>query len=315
MALPVFDLSASLKSPESAEEAGRRLFACCRDVGFFYVTGHEISEELIDRVFLNARSLFALPESVKASVAVTPENFRGYTAMGAENLDPKNKSRGDTKEGFYIGRALKPDEPETPLEKRDGNKWPPLEGFEPTMTDYFGKAHAAVMKILRLLAIGLGQAPDFFEPFFAPSMEILRLLRYEPVVSDPGNGVIGCGAHSDYGAVTLLKTDEVDGLEVFVRSADTGKFEWVAAPPIPGAFIVNIGDLMSRWTNGVLRSTVHRVVNRKGLERYSVPFFAEPGFHSKIECIPSMVPAGENPKFDPIIAGEYLLSRYAETYS
>lgn len=139
-------------------------------------------------------------------------------------------------------------------------------------------------------------------------MAALRLLHYSARVSDPGNGVFGAGAHSDYGMFTFLVTDETPGLQVLLEG------QWVDVPPLQGAFIVNLGDMLQRWTNDAFRSTLHRVVNRLGQERYSAPFFYEPNFDTHVTCLPGFSSPDNPPRHPPTTSGEYLLGKYMRTH-
>lgn len=140
-------------------------------------------------------------------------------------------------------------------------------------------------------------------------MAALRLLRYGAVKSDIQSGVFGAGAHTDYGLITLLSTDENPGLQIFLQG------EWIDVPPRADAFIVNIGDMGERWTNGVFQSTRHRVVNLTGKERYSVPFFYEPNYSCSVACFPSCVSASNPAKYAPTTSGEHLVEMYRQTHA
>ena len=144
---------------------------------------------------------------------------------------------------------------------------------------------------------------------FTKAMNAIRLLHYEDTISNPSDGVFGCGAHSDYGMLTFLYTDEVGGLQVNLKG------EWVDVPPMPGCFIVNLGDMLQRWTNDALKSTVHRVVNSSGKERYSVPYFFEPNFESIVECLPAFCSEQNPPKYPSIKSGDYLIGKYNMTHA
>ncbi|CAM9798398.1 unnamed protein product, partial [Hapterophycus canaliculatus] len=163
------------------------------------------------------------------------------------------------------------------------------------------------VRVSGLLSEGLGLDASFFKGCTSEMAHALRLIHYSAEVSDPGKGVLGAGAHSDYGLITLLATDDVPGLQVRLNG------EWFDVPPRKGAFICNLGDMLQRWTNDHLRSTVHRVVNKLGRERYSIPFFFEPNFDTEVVCFPQFC-SPENPaKHAPVMAGKYLLGKYSQT--
>ena len=234
---------------------------------------------------------------------------RGYTPRAEETLDPEHQTCGDTKEGYYIGNKEQGEVEDTASIGcnlwPDEQAFPSLGGWRETMLAYFRAVHTLGMRLLRPLALSLGLPADFFLLKFSDPMEALRLLHYSAQKSDTSSGVLGCGAHSDYGMLTLLLTDDVPGLEILCGE------EWILVPPRPNCFIVNLGDMLARWTNDVYRSTVHRVVNRCGSERYSIPFFFEPNFDCVVSCLDGFGPA----KYEATTSGEYLLSKYSQTHS
>lgn len=172
------------------------------------------------------------------------------------------------------------------------------------------------------MALSLGLEAEHFAEAFAQPQYFLRPLRYSAERSQPEEGLFGAGAHSDYGMLTLLATDGNAGLQIYPRgSAPSGgaaeaeeESRWVAVPPRPGAFIVNVGDMAELWTNGLFRSTRHRVVTTAGVERLSIPFFFEPAFDCRVHCLPTCCGEGNPARYAPVTAGEYLLGRYAQTH-
>jgi isopenicillin N synthase-like dioxygenase len=209
------------------------------------------------------------------------------------------------KEAFNVGFDLKPDDPELLARRpfRALNAWPDLPGFRETQLAYFDACAALGGRIHRALARDLGIAIDYFAGKFDRPMATLRLLRYPASLTGAGDR-IGAGAHTDYGNLTLLATDDVGGLEVRTRAE-----KWIDAPAMPGAFVVNIGDCLMRWTNDVYVSTPHRVVNRSGRERYSIAFFFDPNPDAEVAVIPSCVGEGERARYEPILAADYLRFR------
>ena len=303
MTLPIVDLSHrddARSLPDLAAEIG----AACRDVGFFYVVNHGVDPRLMDEVFAQAKRFFELPPPRKQALAIeTVGGNRGYSGLMHEALDP---SRGpDMKEAFNVGFDLKPDDPELMAGKpfRALNAWPDLPGFRDALLGYFAACAALGARLHRAFATDLGLAPGFFEDKFDRPMATLRLMRY-PASAGASEDRLGAGAHTDYGNLTLLATDDVGGLEVRTRSGD-----WIAAPPMAGAFIVNIGDCLMRWTNDVYVSTPHRVVNRSGRERYSVAFFFDPNPEAEVAAIASCVARGERPRYAPVLAADHLRAR------
>jgi isopenicillin N synthase-like dioxygenase len=303
--LPILDLSSWREGDRAsltriAAEAG----AACRDVGFFYAVNHAVDSGLIAAAFDQSRRFFALPLAERQALAIeTIGGNRGYSGMLHEALDP---GRGpDMKEAFNVGLEIAPDDPDLLSGQpfRSLNAWPSLPNFRETLLAYYDACAALGARLHRAFACDLGLKPDFFDDKFDRPMATLRLLHYPaPAVgSEPRTGA---GVHTDYGNLTLLATDDVGGLEVRARNG-----EWIEAPVVPGAFIVNIGDCLMRWTNDIYVSTPHRVVNRSARERYSIAFFYDPNPDAIVETIPSCVRQGERVRYPPILAADYLKQR------
>ena len=300
--LPVIDCDGlEAGDPAAVARVAAAIGAACRSLGFFYVRNHGVPERLIEAVFAASAAFFARPEAEKAALDMGRVGAnRGYVAFRAEALDPSRP--GDLKEGFNLGFDP-PGEPER-------NAFPDLPGFRAIMLDYFAAAGALGDRLLGAVARDLGVAEDFFAGQFARPMSTLRLLHYPPQPPSAEAGQIGAGEHTDYGCLTLLMTDAVGGLEVRTRSG-----RWIAAPPVEGAYVVNIGDCLMRWTNDVYVSTPHRVVNRGGRERYSVPFFVDPDPDAVVAAIPGTVAAGAVPKYPPITALAHLTAKLDASYA
>jgi isopenicillin N synthase-like dioxygenase len=295
-----------LPGGDAAAPAGvaAEIGAACRGIGFFYVVNHGVEARLIAEAFARSRDFFALPVADKRKLAIeTVGGNRGYSGLLHEALDP---ARGpDMKEAFNVGFDLAPDDQELLAGKpfRSLNVWPDLPGFRDTGLAYYDACAALGARLHRAFARDLGLAPDFFDSKFDRPMATLRLLHY-PASPKAAAAPIGAGEHTDYGNLTLLATDEVGGLEVRTRAG-----QWIEAPVLAGAFIVNIGDCLMRWTNDVYVSTPHRVVNRSARERYSIAFFFDPNPEAMVETIPSCVREGEITRYPPILAANYLKMR------
>jgi isopenicillin N synthase-like dioxygenase len=301
--LPVIDLAGLASGDDLAlRRIARDVGEACRTIGFFYVVNHGVAS--IPAAFEQSDRFFALPLAQKRALAIEIiGGNRGYSGLMREALDP---ARGaDMKEAFNIGLDLAPDDPEllAGVPFRSLNAWPDLADFRAVLLGYFDDCAALGLRLHRAFALDLGLPVAFFEDKFDRSMATLRLLHY-PATPAGAPDQMGAGEHTDYGAITLLSTDNVGGLEVKTRGG-----EWIAAPVTPGAFVVNIGDCLMRWTNDIYVSTPHRVVNRSGRERFSIAFFFDPNPDARVAAIPSCVPAGESPRYPPISGADYLKFR------
>lgn len=293
----------------SEVEAGRIVKEACTEYGFFYLEGHGLSEKDLDEHLRQCRRFFQLPEETKRSCLLN-QNHRGYTPFCSETLDPEHQSKGDTKEGYYIGKEIDDTSEKKEWPLHGANVWPDeelLPGWKSHMLNYAESMHHVAKKILRLLSLALYLPPEYFDDKFSDPLMTLRLLHYDATESKPSEGVLGAGAHTDYGMMTLLLTDSQPGLQVLIKDS------WVDVPPRPGALIVNLGDMLERWTNGKFRSALHRVVSQAGRERYSSPFFFEANYDALVACLPSCC-IDEPAKYPPVTMGEHLLSKYAQTY-
>ena len=273
--LPVVSL-ARAEVPGSGEQA--KLRAATHEVGFFYLTDHGVPADLERDLLRVSRELFALPARDKAAIDMTNSpHFRGFTRLGGE----RTQGRTDWREQIDIG-------PERPAVADPGNDWDVLEGPNqwpealPELREIAQRWQQAMIPIaFRLLhawAASLGQDPTIFDATFAerPST-LLKIVRYPAAGADEADGQ-GVGAHKDPGVLTLLWIEPgVGGLQV--RHGD----RWIDASPVPGAIVVNIGELLEWATDGYLRATVHRVTSPTGAgERISVPFFVNPALDARI---------------------------------
>ncbi|KAG0463982.1 hypothetical protein HPP92_020051 [Vanilla planifolia] len=286
----------------------------CQDSGFFYVVDHGISEDLMDEVFFQSKLFFNLPLEEKMKL-LENEKHRGYTPTLCQRFDPENQVQGDHKEGYYIGVEVPVDDILADKPFYGPNQWPSegvLPGWRQVMEDYHREALRVSREVAKIIALALDLDADFFDKkeMLGEPIATLRLLHYEGEVSDPAMGIYGCGAHSDFGLLTLLATDDVMGLQI-CKDKDARPQIWEYVPPLKGGFIVNIGDLLERWSNGVFRSTLHRVVGH-GQERYSIAYFVEPSHECIVKCLPSCTSENNPPKYPPITCHVYASQRYKD---
>ena len=287
-----------------ADEIGRSFV----DYGFAIIRDHGIPQDLIDDAEEKAKAFFALPEEVKRGYKIEGSGgARGYTPFGIETA--KGASAHDLKEFWHVGRDL----PEGhPFRAHMGdNVWPDeVPGFKETFQKLYAAFDEAGVKILRAVARFLKIDEDYFTDTVRDGNSVMRLLHYPPVDKPTGNH-IRAGAHEDINTITLLLGAEEAGLQLQTKDG-----RWLDVSPKKGELVINIGDMLQRLTNGKLRSTSHRVINpapdRASKARYSMPFFLHFRSDFLIEALPGTVPAGEQPKWPPVTADDYLQERLRE---
>ena len=301
--------SVSLKDADrNPDEFAGKLGRSFEDYGFAIIADHGISDELIHRAEEKAKAFFALPDEVKRKYHFPGGGgARGYTPFGIETA--KGATAFDLKEFWHVGRDLA--EGHKFRDHMPDNVWPSeVPGFKDTFQELFAAFDRTGLKILKAIARFLKIDEDYFIDTVRDGNSVMRLLHYPPIQSEPGSNV-RAGAHEDINTITLLLGAEEAGLELLTRDG-----RWIPVAPKPGELVVNIGDMLQRLTNGVLRSTTHRVVNpppeRRGFSRYSMPFFLHFRSDFMIEALPGTVPAGERPKWPPITANDYLQERLRE---
>lgn len=312
--IPLIDFAPFLSDdPVSQQRVAREIYHACHDIGFIYLVNHGIPQEAINRAFEQSRHFFNLPLAKKQEVAWSSEaSNRGYVGIERERLDENQP--GDLKEAFNVGKEVSPAEAADQGVALVQNCWPEGESqFKAAITDFFEVCAAGAARVFRAFAIALSMPENFLVDKHASHGYTLRLLHYPPLNATPKPGQIRAGAHSDYGTLTLLFQDQVGGLEVLNHQG-----EWIDAPAIPGAILINTGDLTERWSNDVFRSTKHRVglprPEKAMCDRYSIAFFCQPDVDAEIVCLPTCQGPENPPKYPPIKSGDYLLSRLQATY-
>ena len=298
-------LTDATRDPDAfAEQLGRSF----EEYGFAVIGDHGITDELIHRAEDKAKAFFALPEDVKRKYHIAGGGgARGYTPFGIETA--KGAAAHDLKEFWHVGRDLPPGHP---FRSHMGdNVWPDeVASFHDTFLELYETFDRAGLQILGAIARFLKIDEDYFIDTVRDGNSVMRLLHYPPIEGEPGSNV-RAGAHEDINTITLLLGAEEAGLELLTRDG-----RWIPVSSMPGELVVNIGDMLQRLTNGVLRSTTHRVVNpppeRRGRSRYSMPFFLHFRSDFLIEALPGTVPPGEQPKWPPITAHDYLQERLRE---
>jgi isopenicillin N synthase-like dioxygenase len=309
--LPVIDLKNFEFDQAGAEEIARELDRVFSEVGFCYISNTGVSKELMDGIFAASADFHALPQSAKEELAVNAFH-RGYLAPKTSVIVTSSVAKV-TKPNNSESLMIMHEVPETsarwggPLQ--GPNQWPTdLPGFRESATAYNEALEQLARRFTRLIAQALGMPADTLDRHFEEPTTFLRLLHYPPN-PDAAEDEFGSAPHTDYGFITILLQDQVGGLQV--RKKGGG---WIKATPVPGTFVVNVGDILSRWTNGRWQSTPHGVRNTANVDRYSVPFFYDPGMDVTVECLPSCLGKDEAPRFGPVLYGEYVMERLDKNY-
>jgi isopenicillin N synthase-like dioxygenase len=287
----------------SADELGR----ACADAGFCYVLGHRVTDSLCDRLVQQAGAFFAQPLSRKLELYIGKSpNHRGYVPPGEEVFYGGAR---DQKEAFDLCFEPAPGAAGLPLGKNPfagPNVWPELVAFREVVTEYYRAVFELGQTLFRGFSLALGLPESFFARFVTAPPSQLRLLHY-PDGAAGDEATIGIGAHTDYECFTIL-LPTAPGLEVM-----NGAGHWIDAPPLPGAFIVNIGDTLETFTNGALTATSHRV-RKLSYERYSFPLFFSCDYDTVVAPLPSFVSAERPARYPTIVAGEHLYAQTVQSF-
>lgn len=318
--VPVIDIAPFLKG-ESALVV-EQVRAACEGVGFFTIVGHGVEPAIINNLRNNARGFFARPPDEKKSVHHADSSLpRGYRAIGDEGLayGTGEETPPDLKEVFHMGPPDFPADDYHTSTAAAGhfiaNVYPETPGgFRDAATAYYKRLEKLGQIVEEIFARALNLPVDFFREFTNAQIGALRIIRYPPTETTPLPGQLRAGAHTDYGTFTLLLSENrPGGLQVYCRDGD-----WIDVSTPADAFVVNIGDLMMRWTNDRFVSNPHRVSvppadAGESADRLSVVFFHHPNYDAKITCIPTCTDPDNPPKYDPVLSGPYRVSKYTST--
>ncbi|SOD74826.1 isopenicillin N synthase-like dioxygenase [Jatrophihabitans sp. GAS493] len=312
-AIPVVDVSGLYGSTEEQLAVAAELSTVAREVGFLYVTGSGVSQELFDDLLAVTKEFFALPLEEKMRTYIgNSSNHRGYVPTGEEGgydeaTSEAEQKPADLKEAFDLSLDLPVDDPDylagNPMV--GPNQWPELPEMAETVNRYYNAVLAFGKVLLRGFALALGEAPETFDAMVTKAPSQLRLIHYpfDPSAVDSQ----GIGAHTDFEVFTLLKPTK-PGLEVL-----NGAGEWIDAPPMDGAFIVNIADMLEIWTNGAFISTTHRV-RKVAEERYSFPLFFNVDYDTLVAPLERFQRADGTNKL-PLKAGEHLYAQTVQVFA
>jgi isopenicillin N synthase-like dioxygenase len=313
--IPVIDYGPYFAGePGALQRLAADLRYACENIGFFYALNHGVPQDTIDRAFAASRQFHALPLEAKMALRLNENNI-GYLPMnfsvqGASTVHKATKPNQN--ESFFVSYDRDADHPAVvagvPLRGR--NQWPDnMPEMRQEMMAYFHALAAMCDRMLPPFAVALDMPENFFAPFFANEAHAnLRFLHYPPQ-EDTSENTFGTAPHTDNSFMTALARTEVPGLAIRLPSG-----EWLAPPIIPGTFLINLGNMMRRWSNDRFLSTPHGVINESGTDRYSIAYFHSPNPASMIECLPSCVSAGNPPRYEPTVYRDLVLEFYRKNY-
>ena len=276
--VPVIDVAPLVNQWAERVRTAEQIGAACRESGFFYVVNHGVDESLCQRLESLSCEFFAQGEPQKMEIAMSRGGraWRGYFPMGRELTSGKP----DRKEGLYFGAELPLDHPAVKAGRplHGPNLFPPIAGFRGTVLRYLDALTALGHALMSGISLGLGLDERYFQQrYYRDPLILFRIFNYaHSSAARGGETAWGVGEHTDYGLLTILRQDDTGGLQVKSQS------RWIDAPPIPGSFLCNIGDMLERLTRGIYRSTPHRVINTSQRDRLSFPFFFDPSFDARM---------------------------------
>ncbi|KAK6077943.1 2OG-Fe(II)oxygenase superfamily protein [Seiridium cupressi] len=352
--IPIIDFSGFYSDePNRKQAVVDQVRKSCLYNGFFQIINHSVPLAQQDGALSAAKKFFTLPQEEKDKVSKNNNTWnRGYEMLRSQILE--EGTQPELKEGFYIGAyvavsshtpfstlgvsapSYAPSLPDAGFADPNSfsdlpathpyfinkklnsgpNQWPEglgsdLGSFKTGTMDYYNSTFNLASDLLRVIALSLDLEENFFAQFADGAVATMRLLHYPSQPKDAEEKLTrGIGAHTDFGAITMLLQDEVDGLQVWDQRNQT----WIDVEPTKGALVVNLGNLMQRWTNEKYKSNVHRVINKSGKERYSIPVFLSGNPDFLVECIPTCRAPEEPAKFEPITVQQAVSAAYAESY-
>lgn len=310
--IPVIDFAPmSSNNVAIRQQVADQIGKACLEVGFFYIKNHNVPQAIVDRAFTQSKRFFGLPLAEKMEIHISKSaNHRGYVPLMEEGVDIT--AEPDLKEALDFSLELPLDDPDVLAGKwlYGPNIYPTnLPGFQDAMECYYDELRQLGSKIFRAFALALNLPETFFEDKITKPLAQLRLTHYPPCLEEINERQISLGAHTDYECFTIL-AQEIEGLQV-LNSAG----EWIAAPPIPNTFVINIGDQMARWTNNLFQSNVHRAINQSKRDRYVTTLFFAPNYDTVIEAFSTCTSSKNPAQYEPITAGDFISGIYNKTFS
>jgi isopenicillin N synthase-like dioxygenase len=318
--IPVIDFGPYFAGePGALERLAPAVRHACEHIGFFYALGHGVDEALIDRAFAASRRFHALPMAEKLALRLNENNI-GYLPLDAsvQGASTVHKAtRPNRNESFFVSHDRGAGHPDVKagIPLRGRNQWPAsLPDIRADLMAYFTALGAMCDRMLPAFAAALDMPADFFAPFFANEGHAnLRFLHYPPQPADEEN-LFGQAPHTDNSFMTALARTDVPGLAVRLPPNGPNGGEWFAPPIVQGTFLINLGNIMRRWSNDRFLSTPHGVINETGADRYSIAYFHSPNPAATIECLPSCVSADNPAKYAPAVYRDLVLEFYRANY-
>lgn len=309
-ALPIVDMS-GVRQGDAASivRAARDIHAAFTTVGFLYIANHGLADAVIADAVREAQGFFRQPVEKKREVAIN-KRHRGFNALGDALMYEATKP--DYKEFYTMGLELGEDDPDVlarePL--RGPNNWPAdRPGLRTAMTAYYDAIGRCGADLLSCVAVSLGLDAGFFRDKYQKRLQRTQIIYYPPHPAGATPDTFGLAPHTDFGCITLLWQDDNGGLEVLERRSK----QWIAAKPIPGTLVVNVGDLLGRWTNDRYASTPHRVINKSGRERFSIATFYDPDFKAVVDPRQLGISASDC-RYEPTTSGAHILGRIERSF-
>jgi isopenicillin N synthase-like dioxygenase len=312
--IPVIDLGPYLAgAPGAIDRAADELRFALTEIGFYFIVNHGVPAAQIREVFRQAARFHAQPLQKKLAIKIDKHNV-GYLPMRGDTLRTSvvaTVTKPNLNEALFVARDLASDHPEVLADRRfrSANRWPSgLSGLREVVVDYCDTMERLAQKLVRLYARALDLPAGYFDlPFLEPQYK-LRMTHY-PHQADPPDDEFGIAPHTDTSFLTLLAPNEVPGLSIRTQSGN-----WIDAPAIPGAYVVNGGQLLQRWTNDFFLATPHRAVNRSGGERYALAFFCDANIDWPVAAVPSCVGPDKPPKYPTTNYTDYMIAYQKQTY-
>ncbi len=312
--IPLIDLGGNLDPDQpAARSSASALYEALSSIGFAYIVGHGIPIAVRDAAFAASRDFHTSPLEHKQSLNINGFH-RGYMGLATSTIVTSSVARvtrPNMSESLMLMHELPADDPGllAGLPMQGPNQWPGwIEDFRPRVEGFTHAVDAVSRYIIQLVALSLDLPARALDHYFVHPTTFLRMLHYPPQPPQE-NEQMGSAPHTDYGIITLLAQDNSGGLQVRPRGGD-----WIDAPPLPDAYVLNVGDMLARWTNNRFVSTPHRVINRSGGDRYSLPYFLDPSMDALIECLPTCTNPERPPQYPAVRYGDYLVERLNKNY-